>query len=154
MLKRLCAFVCVVAATGCGGSNSTPTAPTPTGASITLTVSPNTATATVCPLPCGILGIPDDPYSYHVFVTGTLTIQETAGVGGTIDSVNVQPANSFNTIYTSVGRIAANGTLQFPLSSAYGVDSPNGSESILIAVVVTDDRGNHFSSNTQWNAKW
>src|SRR3989442_6774041 len=144
MLKRLCAFVCVVAATACGGSNSTPTAPTPTRASITLTVSPNPATATVCPLPCGILGIPDDPHSYHFSVTGTLTIQETAGVGGNIDSVNVQPTDSFNAGYQSVGRIAANGTLQFPLSSAYGVDSPNGSESILIAVVVTDDRGNHF----------
>ena|SRR5437867_2187317 len=153
MLKRLCAFVCVVAATACGGSNSTPTAPTPTRASITLTVSPNPATATVCPLPCGILGIPDDPYSYHFSVAGTLTIQETAGVGGNIDSVNVQPTNSFNTGYQSIRRFAANGTVQFPLWAAYGVGSPNGSQSILIAAVFTDDRGNHSSVSSQWAAK-
>jgi|SRR5579872_4806574 len=135
--------------TACSGS-STPITPAPTRANITLTVSPNPATATVCQLPCGLL---DDNYSNHFSVTGTLTIQETAGVGGNIDSVNVQPTNNFNTIYQSVGRLTGNRVVQFPLLTSYGVDSPNGSQSILIAVAVTDDRGNHFAVSTQWVAK-
>src|SRR5215831_18642938 len=83
MLKRLCACAGVLAATACGGGNSTPTTPTPMQANITVSASPNPAVSTVCSPACQ----GSDGRIFQWGVQGTLTIQETAGLGGSITSI-------------------------------------------------------------------
>ena len=95
-------------------------------------------------------------------VQGTLTIQETAGVGGSITSIT---DTSFNPpiMFTSAdvtqrsgtNRMVARGVLAFPLNVFYGlVNNPTASRQHVFAWVVqfTDDRGNQVTANAQWIA--
>ncbi len=147
MLKRLGTFIGALAAMSCGGANSTPATPTPTPtqASITLTGSPNPATAKVCSAPTG------DDYPFYVTITGTLTVQETAGIGGNLDMISIGGTGSTPVAFHrgSAGRVGANGSLRFPFGWESGLADPNASRSyvLLIYVAMTDDRGNHVSAN-------
>jgi hypothetical protein len=139
----------------CTGQN-TPTIPTPTQANITLTLSPNPATATIC---CG-----DSDFPYYATVTGTLTIQEIAGIGGNIDTISVggTGATSSAVNYEASGivrlvgtnRVGGKASFVFPLSWSTGLLQPNANRpfTLSIYVAVTDDRGNHVSATTQWTA--
>ena len=151
MLKRLCVLALPLATAACSG-NSAPTAPTQ--ASITLTVLPNPVTATVCSPPC----VAANGNSYQFRATGTLTVQETAGLASNIDSITsgiLSYTSAEITQRSGTSRVAAKGTLIFPLGNLYGLATmPNASRSVVfpITVELTDDRGNHLSSVTQWAA--
>src|SRR5215471_11192578 len=156
MAKRLGLLAVLAFAVACG--SSTPTTPTPAQANLSATMTPNPVTATVCSPSC-----PATDGSGRLFqwrVQGTLTIQENAGVGGTINSITVTAFNP-QIIYTSdviaqrsgTTRIAAKGALLFPVTIIYGlVDNPAASRSIVMPFLVlfTDDRGNQISSIAQW----
>lgn len=127
-------------------------------AAITVTLSPNPVTSTVCsPNPCqGSRNL------LQWRVTGTLTIQETAGIGGNVDSVTVT-AFTPPTVYSAAdivqrsgtNRVPARGTLIIPLTFIYGiVDNPNARRQIVLpyVVVFTDDRGNHLTGVGHWSA--
>jgi hypothetical protein len=155
MARRLCVLAVVLVATACGSSDSTPAAPSPTQASITATASPNPVTATVCSPPCAAL----NGNSYQFRADGTLTIQETAGIGGNIDSITV---TNFNLVFTSTdivqrsgtSRVVGKGMLLFPLNFVYGLAGTTASRSTVfpITVAFTDDRGNHLTVVMQWAA--
>jgi len=89
-----------------------------------------------------------------------LTIQETAGIGGTVTSITLAAFNP-QFVYTAdyiirlVGttRIAAHGALTIPLILSYGlVENPSASRSVSLPYVVafTDDRGNQFTAIATW----
>src|SRR5262245_599789 len=136
MLNRLCAFLLLsmtFASCGSGGNNTptTPTrTPTPTQASLTLTVSPNPSTATVCSPLC--VGSSGNSYSFRI--SGTLTIQETAGVSGNVDGIQLftNPTHNPNEIIQRSGtnHIAAKGSLTYPVDVVYGLGA-NASRSIV-----------------------
>jgi hypothetical protein len=94
--------------------------------------------------------------SYQFHVVGTLTIQETAGVAGNVDSIvsgsiNLTSADIAQRSGTS--RVLAGGSLAFPLNFVFGgVDNPSASRSTVfpITVTFTDDAGNHLTSVMQW----
>jgi hypothetical protein len=158
MLKRVSVIVVVVIALACGGSsNSTPTTPTPTQANITVTLSPTPATSTDCSPTCQGL----DGRVFRWRVQGTLTIQETAGIGGSVNSITVTAFNP-QIVYTSdtiiqrsgTNRVAARGMLIFPVNIIYGlVDNPSASRQLVMPFVVdfADDRGNHLTGIAQWS---
>jgi hypothetical protein len=91
-----------------------------------------------------------------------LTIQETAGLGGSITSItdtSFNPQIAFTAAdvmrMSGTNRVAARGTLAFPLSIIYGlVNNPAASRQHVFMWVVqfTDDRGNQVTSNAQWTA--
>lgn len=83
MLKRLCILACLLAAPACGDSNNAPTAPTATRANITVTASPSNVTATRCNPQCVSTSGSSFPYS----TSFVIAVQETAGIGGNIDSI-------------------------------------------------------------------
>jgi len=153
MRKRLCACISVLAAMSCTGK-STLTLPTPTQANITLTVSPSPATAAIC---CG-----DSDFPYYATVTGTLTIQETAGIGGNIDIVSVggigATSSAVNYEASSIvrlvgtNRVGGKGSFVVPLSWDTGLLNPNAGRPFVLSVYVAliDDRGNHVNAATQW----
>jgi hypothetical protein len=126
-------------------------------AAITVTLSPNPVISTVCsPNPC-------QTFNGRLFqwrLTGALTIQESAGIGGNVDSVTVT-AFTPPTIYSAAeivkrsgtNHVPAHGTLIFPLTFFYGlVDNPSAKRQIVLpyVVVFTDDRGNHLTGVGQW----
>src|SRR5262249_31903462 len=145
----------LLVASGCGGDKATPTMPSvPTQASITVTVSPNPSTASTCSPPC----VASKGSSYQFRVTGTLTIQETAGVSGNVDSI-VSGSLTYTPVdvtqRSGTNHVAARGSLVFPLAFVYGAaDNPNASPSTVFpfTVAFTDDRGNHLTAVTQWAA--
>jgi len=156
MLMFGCALPLAVAAAACGGGSSSaaPAAPTPAQAAITVTVSPNPITATVCsPLCVGTNGA-----NFQFRISGTLVIQETAGIGGNVDSIAAGGLT-----YTSAdlvqrsgtSRVPAKGSLPFPLAFVYGAEgNVNAVRAMVIPLTVsmTDDRGNHVISTVQWTA--
>jgi hypothetical protein len=151
MATRIALLVLVVGTVACGGSTA---APTPVQAAITVTVSPNPATSTVCSPAC----VATNGSSYQFRAAGTLVIQETAGVGGNVDSIV-----SGTLTYTSAdvmqrsgsSRLEPKGALPFALAFVYGAEgNANASRSIVFpfVVTVTDDRGNHVTGLVQWTA--
>jgi Flp pilus assembly protein TadG len=145
----------LLVASGCGGDKNTPTTPSaPKQANITVTASPNPATASTCSPLC----VATNGNSYQFRVTGTLTIQETAGVGGNVDSIvsgGISLTSADVTQRSGTSRVAASGSLVFPLNFVFGAaDNPNASRSTVfpITVTFTDDRGNHLTGVSQWVA--
>jgi len=155
MLKRVATFALVCVATACG--SSTPSTPTPTQANLTLTLSPNPVTATVCSPAC--VGS-NNGNSYKFRVTGNLTIQESAGIGGNVDTISTNwctPACVYSsadvTQRSGTSRILPHGMLVFPLSFVYGLTTNSNasrSEVIPLNVQITDDRGNKLTPIVQW----
>jgi hypothetical protein len=98
--------------------------------------------------------------AFQFRVDGTLTIQETGGVALNIDSIVISNGSiTFTsadvTQRSGTSRVAAKGSLLFPLSIVYGADgNPNAIRSGVFPFVVsfTDDRGNHGSAAVQWAA--
>ncbi len=156
MAKRVCALVVLLGAVACGGSNST-TAPTPTQANITVTLSPNPVTASDCSPTC----VAPNGNLFRWRVQGTLTIQETAGIGGNVNSItrtNPTPGTVFGADVivqlSGTNHVAARGMLIFPLNILHGpVIVPNAPRQIVFpfAVDFTDDRGNHLTGVAQWS---
>ncbi|HEY1303218.1 MAG TPA: hypothetical protein VGF24_06695 [Vicinamibacterales bacterium] len=144
-------------AAACSNSPTTPT-PAPTQANLTAAISPNPVTATDCLSPCAA-----NDGSGRVFqwrVQGNVTIQETAGLGGNVNTITV---TNFNPpiVYTSdviaqrsgTSRVGAKGILNVPVTVIYGiVGNVNASRSIVMDFIVsfTDDHGNQMSAATQW----
>ena len=157
MTMRASVLSVVLFAVAC---SSTPTTPTPasTQASLTATIAPNPVTATNCLVPCAAIDGSGRIFQWRV--QGNMTIHETAGLGGNVDTIIV---TNFNPpiVYTSdviaqrsgTSHIAAKGILNVPVTVIYGiVGSVNASRSIVMDVLVsfTDDRGNQVSAATQW----
>jgi hypothetical protein len=156
MLLRLCVSLFLLAAVACGGSDGS-TAPTPTQANISVTLSPNPVTATDCSPTCQGA----DGRLFRWSAQGSLTIRETAGIGGNVNSITVTAFNP-EAVYTSdvivrmagTNRVAAHGMLVVPISFGYGlVDNANASRQVVLPYVVqlTDDRGNQVTGIAQWN---
>jgi hypothetical protein len=131
----------------------------PRGAAITVTLSPNPVTLTVCsPNPCQL----PNGRLFRWRLQGTLTIQETAGIGGTVDSITVTAFNPQSVVTAAnivqrsgTNHVPALGTLIIPLTFNYGlVDNADARRQIVLPYLVrfTDDRGNHLTGVAQWRA--
>jgi len=153
---RVTSLVLLLFSVAC--SSSAPTTPTPNQASITAAISPNPITATVCSPSCAAIDGSGRLFQWRV--QGNVTIQETAGLGGNINSITV--ANfSPPIVYTSdviaqrsgTNRVSGKGTLIVPVTVIYGlVDNPVANRAIVMSFVVsfTDEKGNQESTSTQW----
>jgi|SRR5262245_7382570 len=157
MTMRATVLSVVLFAVACGNSPTTPTSAL-TQANITATISPNPVTATDCLSPCGAIDGSGRLFKWRV--QGNVTIQETAGQGGNVNSITV---TNFNPpiVYTSdviaqrsgTSHVGAKGILSVPVTVIYGiVGNVNASRSIVMDFLVslTDDRGNQVSAATQW----
>jgi hypothetical protein len=156
MAIRITVLALLLGTVACSGG--TPTTPAPTQASLTATISPNPVTATVCSPSCAATDGSGRLFQWRV--QGNVTIQETAGVAGNINSITV---TNFNPpiVYTSdviaqrsgTTHMTAKGTLLVPVAIIYGlVDNPAASRAIVMSFVVsfTDEKGNQESTSTQW----
>jgi hypothetical protein len=141
----------------------------PTHATIAAEVSPNPSTSSPCGIDCDprfaardltvipsrrINGVP------RRRVTAGLVIQESAGIGGTIDSIETTSPQRFSWDSTLIlnlrgtNRVAPNGTLLFPLALTFGdADDPNAIRQFVTPVVVkfTDDHGNRLTTQAVWS---
>jgi hypothetical protein len=91
---------------------------------------------------------------------GSLTIQETAGIAGNVNSVTVTSfapqlvlGSDIIVQYSGTDRVAARGMLIFPLNLLDGpVNEPNAARQRVLAFVIrfTDDGGNQLTATAQW----
>jgi hypothetical protein len=109
--------------------------PTPTQASITVTLSPNPATAEVCsPTPC--LSTSGERFQFRL--TGTITIQETAGVSGNVNSISLtifNPAAVYGSDVivqrSGTNHVTAKGMLIFPINIVFGAVGTNATHQFV-----------------------
>jgi len=155
MTMRIMVLALLLVTVAC---SSTPTTPAPTQASITAAISPNPVTAMICSPSCAAIDGSGRLFQWRV--QGNVTVQETAGLGGNINSITV---TNFNPpiVYTSdviaqrsgTNRVAARGSLIVPVTVIYGlVDNPAASRAIVMSFTVSflDEKGNQESTSTQW----
>jgi hypothetical protein len=152
-IKMLTIATAIVAVAACGGSNNvTPPTPVPAQAGVTLTVAPNPTTAVVCTPVC----VSTHGNSYQFRATATMTVQETSGIAGNIDSIvsgSITYASADVVQRSGTSNVSAAGSLLFPLNFVYGAaTNPNASRATLLPITVsfTDDRGNHLTAVVQW----
>lgn len=143
--------VALAALPSCGGGGG-PAGPTgPTSSAITITVNPPSWAAVACPpSSCG-------PVTGEMEAAGTLVIRETAGLGGTVDSIGVQSRDGAGAVLSQgafdaagvrqlagTNRVAGSGSLSVP---GVGMHFPPDRRPATIAVTVQfiDDRGNRLS---------
>jgi len=130
-------------APACG--NSTPTIPGGISrAALTFTVAPNPITAT------------QDATTFAVTASFTVTLQETAGLGGEVQFINsavYDPStgaqvsqNYFDStdlvVYQGTKRIEANGTLTLQQTSTYTLADHSKAAELVVTTQFKDDRSN------------
>jgi hypothetical protein len=136
----------MVAGDACGGGDPrTPVDPTVPQATLQVTAAPSPVTVTVCPADrCGATSLP------QFEVITTLTVRETGGVGGRVDSITVTlRRNSDNTVAMSGTinpasvqvRFAANGTAAVPLAIHASQSDLTVQTTASLVVNATDDNG-------------
>jgi hypothetical protein len=141
--------IMLLAFTSCGGSNPapTPTPTAPTAGVFTVTETPNPIIAT------------GGTQGFQFTAAFTLTVTESAGLGGNVSFVNVTLRNAttgvevgtiqFNPVDIAAragsSHIAARGTLSIPLSVVYTLALGGRQATTTIAVQIGDDAG-HVSN--------
>ena len=157
MLKRLCVITWLIGLPSCGGSTSTPT-PTPTQAMFVVAALPNPVTAVRCnPLCTGTSGA-----TFPFSATMTITFQESAGVGGNVNSITITPATGTGSLppltygsdvviqRSGTNHIAARGALSFPFTLVYSTGATGAANLVVnISAQLSDDRGNQFTVTGQ-----
>jgi hypothetical protein len=139
---------------GCGGSSPA----SPSGSAVlALSIAPNPVPEAVCPpSACGTV-------TNQLYAVGTLTLRETGGVGGRVDSVSMtQRTGAGATMGTgqfdatavatlaSTNRFVANGVLSIPGIGVHYDRSLGGSAATLtVTLQATDDGGHTISATIQ-----
>ena len=137
---------------GCGGGAGTgPSAPAV--AALTLAASPGSWAAVACPpSSCG-------PVTGELEAAGSVTIRETAGVGGTVDTIAMQSRDAGGAVlgqgtFDAAGvrqlagtdRVAASGSRAVPgVGMHFAPDRRPAT--IVVTVHFTDDRGNGLDAS-------
>jgi hypothetical protein len=143
--------------TACNSSNS-PGSPSPTRANFNVYVQPNPATATVCNPRCPS-STSSDTFAYSV--TMTIQMQETAGIGATINSVTLTGSVgnvSFNPLvfsssdisqHAGTSHVSGHATLSFPVNIVYNTPTGTSGLTISVSLQATDDRNNQVTASAQ-----
>jgi hypothetical protein len=143
--------------TACNNSNS-PGSPSPTRANFNVYVQPNPATATVCNPLCSS-STTSDNFAYSVAVT--IQMQETAGIGATINSVTLTGSVgnvSFNPLvfsssdisqHAGTSHVSGHATLSFPVTIVYNTPTGTSGLSLNVSLQATDDRNNQVTASGQ-----
>ena len=146
--RVIIAAIALTLVVGCG-SDSSPAAPSPPSrASITISVSPDPGTAQAS----------SDP-DFVWEVEFTVTVRESAGVGATVNFINLTTEGDAvnygsDLIISAAGtnHVNARGSLEIPLALFYTSTTTGGSafETTLVADC-TDERGNTITASTTWS---
>jgi len=154
-MRIVLACAIVTAAAGCG-SSGTPTGPS--SASVTVTANPSQVTGAPC-TGCGAASTDRE-------VLTTLSIQETAGVGGNVTAIEmtlretatgaVITSGSFDagavTQLAGSSRVPAHGTLSVRCGVHYPAAQAGRAAALTYVIRVTDDRGNQLSQTVTVSA--
>jgi hypothetical protein len=151
-----CAAAILLVTSSCDDSVSTPAAPTV--ASITVTVSPSPATAVRCNPAC----VAPSGRSYPFEASMTVTVQESARIGGNVDFINVSPVTTDGTALPPLGygadvlmqrsftnHVNPSGILSFPLAFFYSTGTDNAQLVVNISLQFTDDKSNQLTGTAQ-----
>ena len=158
--KRLRMGVAVAAlavSAACNNSNS-PGSPSPTRANFNVHVQPNPATATACNPLC-TSSTTSDTFAYSVVLT--IQMQETAGIGATINTVTLTGSVGnvfFNPLVLSSSDIAQHAgsshvsglaTLSLPMHIVYNTPTGTSGMTMNVSLQATDDRNNQITASAQ-----
>jgi hypothetical protein len=140
----------VLCGCGSGGGPASPSG----SAALTLDVAPNPLVEAICPVSaCG-------PASGQLYAVGTLTVRETSGVGGRVDSIAMTQRTADGTIQGSgqfdanaitalavTNRFAGNASLSIPGIGVHYARALGGRPSMLsVNVRATDDDGHSVTA--------
>jgi hypothetical protein len=145
-MKTPAVLITAAAAAAALAACDNPAGPRPT-AVLEATASPSPVTPVVCPeSSCGSL-------ANQLEVTSTVTVRETAGVAGTIETVTLLLRRSSDnaTIVNaapSVGtRFAASGSVSVPVAMHWGQNQLTTSATLTVTINARDDNGHTVNTS-------
>jgi hypothetical protein len=156
----MCSTAAALAALTACSEGSATTAPTPTQASFTVSVLPSPVTATRCNPGCASQS---GGTTFAFAAAMTITVQESAGIGATINMITLTGSTgsvTFTPLVFSSAQITqldgsnhvnSRGLLPVPLSIVY--DTPSGTANLAVGINVqfTDDQNNQVTATGQVN---
>jgi hypothetical protein len=140
-------------------SNSSPTSPSTNRATFTLAVRPSPITATHCQPQCSSDSGSSFPYAANM----TIALQETAGVGATVNSMTLT-ASADGTTFSPLNftaddinrqagsnHVVGRSTLSIPVTIVYNTPSGNTNLAISVSLQITDDQNHQMTATGQVN---
>jgi hypothetical protein len=155
MRRALIALTLVVGLAGCGDDNNSPTSPTspspaatpePTISVVIATCNPSLVTAAVSSNP-----------AYTWQISWVLAVQESAGIAGRLNFLQVTIADQQVLVLSAAGitaaagttNVAARGTLNIPLTLFYTLPDGGKLANVTTTINFTDSRGNTVVTSAQ-----
>jgi hypothetical protein len=157
-LRMGAAVAALAVSTACNNSNS-PGAPSPTRSNFNVFVQPNPITATVCNPQCASQTGGGTTFAYSA--TMRIQVQETAGIGATVNSVtltgmvgsvSLNPlvfSSSDITQMAGTSHVSGHATLSVPVTIVYNTPTGSTGLTINISLQATDDRNNQVGASAQ-----
>jgi hypothetical protein len=157
MRRFLIALPLVVGLAGCSDDNNSPTSPgnpTPSPAS---TPEPTISVVTVTCNPSLVSAVAASDPAFTWQISWVLSVQETAGIAGHINFLQVTIADQQVLVLGAAGiavaagtnAVAAKGSLSIPLTLAYTLPSGGKLANVTTTINFTDARGNVIVSSGQ-----
>jgi hypothetical protein len=157
MRRFLIALPLVVGLAGCGDDTTTPASPSSPSPSASATPEPTIAaiTATSNPSLVGAAVSPDPAYTWEI--SWVLAVQETAGIGGRLNFLQVTIADQQVLVLSAAGisaaagttSVSAKGSLQIPLTLRYTLPDGGKLANVTTTVNFTDSKGNVIVTSAQ-----
>jgi hypothetical protein len=155
MRRALIALTLVVGLAGCGDDNNSPTSPTspspaatpePTISVVIATCNPSLVAAAVSSNP-----------AYTWQISWVLAVQESAGIAGRLNFLQVTIADQQVLVLSAAGitaaagttNVAARGTLNIPLTLFYTLPDGGKLANVTTTINFTDSRGNTVVTSAQ-----
>jgi hypothetical protein len=157
MRRVLIALPLVVGLAGCGDDAATPASPSSPSPSPAATAEPTIAIVTARSNPSLVAATvsPDPAYAWQI--SWVLAVQETGGISGRLDFLQVTIADQQVLVLSASGisaaagsnSVSARGTLQIPLTLLYNLPDGGKLANVTTTVNFTDARGNVLVTSAQ-----
>jgi hypothetical protein len=157
MRRFLIALPLVVGLAGCGDDNDSPSSPSTPNPSASATPEPTIAVvvATSNPSLVGAAVSPDPAYTWQI--SWVLAVQETAGIGGRLNFLQVTIADQQVLVLTAEGiaaaagsnSVSAKGSLQIPLTLRYTLPDGGKLANVTTTINFTDSKSNVIVTSAQ-----
>jgi hypothetical protein len=157
MKRFLIALPLVVGLAGCGDDNTSPTSPGSPSPSTGATPAPTISVVIATSNPSLVAALPSSDPAYAWQISWVLAVQETAGVSGRLDFLQVTIADRQVLFLSAAGitatagsnSVGAKGTLQIPLTLLYNLPDGGKLANVTTTINFTDSKGNVIVTSAQ-----
>jgi hypothetical protein len=157
MRRFMIALPLVVGLAGCGDDNNSPASPSSPSPATSATPEPTIAVVTATSNPSLVFASASSDPAYTWQISWVLSVQESAGIAGRLDFLQVTIADQQVLVLNAAGiaatagssSVSARGTLQIPLTLLYTLPDGGKLANVTTTINFTDARGNVIVTSAQ-----